>query len=189
MAKIPFFFLAMLFIPSVSIADINKCLLDGRIVYTDQACPDKQALPFTPVDLNTATATEVTYTGNLWLKDRNGYQIASDASAKTNTPVLVYVYTDWCGYCKRLEQNYFADKAVQGTLAKFIKVRLNPEHSSADQQLFKTWGGSGYPTLYVQYPGQTPGRIPQPAARSSATGKEAFILMLEKHLTPFAHKQ
>jgi thiol:disulfide interchange protein len=158
----PFLLLCIAALSPGALADIHKCRVDGKIVYTDQVCADNKSLPFTLTELNTTASTQVSYKGNIWLTDNNGYSVASDASVKENTPVLIYGYTDWCGYCKKLNQVYFNDVAVQKTLAQFIKVKLNPEHSGTDDRLFKSWGGRGYPTLYVQYPHQQPREIQQP---------------------------
>lgn len=143
-------------------ADVHKCIVTGKIVYTDQICPDAQAAPLELPALNGAGATEVTYTGSLWLKDHYGYERAISAAAEEKLPVLIYAYTDWCGYCKTLESSYFKHTAIDKTLRKIIKVKINPEHSNADRLLFKNLGGSGYPALWIKPPDQPAQRIQDP---------------------------
>lgn len=46
---------------------------------------------------------------------------------KENRPVLVDFYTDWCGYCKKLDQNTFVDKEVVELASKAIPVKVNGE--------------------------------------------------------------
>jgi protein-disulfide isomerase-like protein with CxxC motif len=81
----------------------------------------------------------------------------------------------------------FPDSKVQSTMAGYVKVKFNPEHSAADRKLFKQWGGRGYPTLYIQT------RVNSPPVRaftpfSKHNGKwklmkkETFIGELESRL-------
>lgn len=147
---------------AMSQADVHKCLVDGKMVYTDQECPDDTAINFAPADLVTTAAGEVSYTGAIWLKDSSGYARAIEVGAKENLPVLIYGYTDWCGFCKKLEKTYFNDDRMKETLARFIKVKINPEHSRSDNELFTRLGGTGYPTLFIQHPNRPPQRISDP---------------------------
>jgi thiol-disulfide isomerase/thioredoxin len=182
-----FFFVTLL--PTTLWADIHKCIIDGKTVYTDQDCGDHQSLPFELIDINTTAATSTSYKGSIWLMDNNGYTIASEASVAEKAPVLIYGYTDWCQYCKKLEAMYFNDYKVNNVLAKFIKVKLNPEHSAKDKQLFNSMNGTGYPTLFIKYPNQAPQKIRLPSFKggdaSTPAAKEEFIAMLQTHLKPF----
>ncbi len=41
---------------------------------------------------------------------------------------LLYFYTDWCGYCRKLENNTFVDKEIAAYVNQnFIPVRINSE--------------------------------------------------------------
>ncbi len=41
---------------------------------------------------------------------------------------LLYFYTDWCGYCRKLEKNTFVDKKIAAYVNQnFIPVRINSE--------------------------------------------------------------
>lgn len=53
------------------------------------------------------------------------------ARNKTNPrPILVDVYTDWCGYCKRLDAYTFSDRhIVEYVNANFWAVKFNAEQS------------------------------------------------------------
>jgi thiol-disulfide isomerase/thioredoxin len=183
-------FLALL--SSGVMADIHKCEMDGKVVYTDKECAENKSLAFKLADLNTTPATEVTYKGSRWLRDNDGYALASDASVTENAPVLIYGHTDWCGYCKQLDSTLLSDSDVKNTLAQFIKVDFNPEHSAKDDRLFKSWGGRGYPTLFIQYPHQTPQKINNPFTqvngRFAMQSKETFIAQLQTYLKPFEKK-
>src|SRR5947207_7468946 len=87
-----------------------------------------------------------------WARWDTGLKSAS----ASNRPILVDVYTDWCGWCKRMDRDVYSRDDVRAYLNQhFILVRLNAE--SADEASF---GGrtltsralaqqlrvSGYPT-------------------------------------------
>ena len=47
---------------------------------------------------------------------------------KRNLPVLVDVYTDWCGWCKRMDRDVYAQPEVRDYLSrKFVTVKLDAE--------------------------------------------------------------
>jgi thiol:disulfide interchange protein len=46
-------------------------------------------------------------------------------------PVLVSFYTDWCGYCKKMDRSTFRDPSVIETLNRMVPVRVDAEDTSA----------------------------------------------------------
>ncbi len=59
-----------------------------------------------------------------WHKFDDGLALAK----KQNKYLLVDFYTDWCKWCKVMDERTYSDKDVQKTLNKyFVTVRLNPE--------------------------------------------------------------
>jgi pentatricopeptide repeat protein len=70
------------------------------------------------------------------------------SQAKNNkTLVMVDFYTDWCGWCKKLDADTYTDKTV-GELAKqFASVKVNPEkEGKAVGEKYKD-SVRGYPTI------------------------------------------
>jgi len=76
--------------------------------------------------------------------------------AKKPRKVVLDVYTDWCGWCKKMDKSTFADVNV-GKFAneKFYAVKLNAESKKivkykgremTEQELAASWRVSGYPT-------------------------------------------
>ncbi|MCO6494654.1 MAG: DUF255 domain-containing protein [Bacteroidetes bacterium] len=56
------------------------------------------------------------------------FQVGYDKAIKENKMIIVDVYTDWCGWCKRLDKNTYTNKEVIEKVNKhFIPVKLNPE--------------------------------------------------------------
>jgi thioredoxin-related protein len=52
------------------------------------------------------------------------------AASGSQRPVIVDVYTDWCGWCKRMDRDVYGRSDVSGYLNDhFVMVRLNAESS------------------------------------------------------------
>lgn len=183
-----------LLVTTNGLAQINKCNINGKTVYTDKACPDDSASQLHLKPLNTTStrapvsnstnSAKPNYKSSKWFSDHRGYARALKVSREQNVPIFIYAYTDWCGYCKKLKKEMLADARVKETLSGYVKVKINPEHSSADQKLFTQWGGKGFPTLYIQpqsdsSPARTSGPFTRQNGKWKMMEKEAFIGMLE----------
>jgi thioredoxin-related protein len=86
-------------------------------------------------------------------------------------PVLVDVYTDWCGWCKRMDRDVYARADVQDYLArKFVTVKLDAESGDAahyegraytSRTLAARFGVTGYPmTMFLSASGAHLGSVP-----------------------------
>jgi len=87
---------------------------------------------------STTTAAKTAFEKNdstLQFFDWNtGYML----SKKWNKILLVDVYTDWCGWCKVMDRETYANKSVIALLNKdFICVKFNPEVAN-DSLVFET---------------------------------------------------
>ena len=61
---------------------------------------------------------------------QSNYQEAVSKAKAEKKIVMVDLYTDWCGWCKRLDRDVYADSAVAAKLSSgFVSVKLNPEKS------------------------------------------------------------
>jgi thioredoxin-related protein len=101
----------------------------------------------------------------------------------TGRPVLVDVYTDWCGWCKRMDRDVYARRDVQDYLSrKFVTVKLNAEsnevaryqgRSLSSRALAARFGVNGYPTtIFLNSAGAYLGNVP------GYTPPEQFLQLL-----------
>ena len=122
------------------------------------APPSARKLPPAPAN---AAAPE-------WRAWNDGLKQAS----ATNRPVIVDVYTDWCGWCRRMDHDVYSKSEVADYLKKkFVTIRLNAESKDAAQyeghdytsrdlstQRFRV---SGYPTtIFLRSTGEHMANVP-----------------------------
>jgi thioredoxin-related protein len=76
------------------------------------------------------------------------YDAALETAKKDKKLVMVDLYTDWCGWCKKLDKDTYSDKDVAAKLTKdFIAVKVNPEKSQRNAKLSKDFGTTGFPHI------------------------------------------
>ena len=86
-------------------------------------------------------------------------------------PVLVDVYTDWCGWCRRMERDVYSRPEVKDYLSKkFVIVKLNAESNEAARYEGRSWTGrslasrfqvTGYPTtIFLRSNGEHLANLP-----------------------------
>lgn len=72
----------------------------------------------------------------VWLK----LEDAENARKKEKKPILIDLYTDWCGWCKVMDKKTYSDKNVVSYLSeKFYTVKLNAETKQA-----VVWAGKSF---------------------------------------------
>lgn len=68
-------------------------------------------------------------------------QQVTDSLKTEKRPVLIDLYTDWCGWCKVMDKKTYANKNVSEYLAKkFYSSKVDAESKQAIQ-----WNGKSYP--------------------------------------------
>ena len=121
---------------------------------------------------NKSSAESTSNSALTWNTFDQGVALAKEQHKK----VLVDVYTDWCGWCKKMDSDVYTDSKVIKTLtAKFVLVKLNAESNSkhvayqgkqfTEAEFAQAVGVSGYPsTLFFDSAGKPitllPGFVP-----------------------------
>ena len=90
------------------------------------------------------------------------YDQGLEQAKKNGKKVMVFFYTDWCGYCKRMNALTFTDEGVKKLLAdKFITVKVNGDSrntlqvdkaSITERELAAKYAVRGYPTIWFLEP-------------------------------------
>jgi thiol-disulfide isomerase/thioredoxin len=82
-------------------------------------------------------------------KDAEGYEEALRLQPSSGKPIALYFYVDWCGYCARLEQGILSNQEVKRYLESILYVSINPDHGKAEEALFESFQGRGFPTFLI----------------------------------------
>lgn len=68
---------------------------------------------------------------------------------KTGKPIMMDFYTEWWGFCKRLDAETFTDAKVVALSKKFVNLKVNPEDTDhpENEEVRIKYGVSGYPAI------------------------------------------
>ena len=102
--------------------------------------------------------------------------------------ILAYLYTDWCGYCKKMEAETFTDQAVIDEMSdSYVWLKLNAETDEEGRQLQERFNITGYPGMILldgqgQEMERISGFVPAEAFRdrvaAAAGGPGSFVSLL-----------
>ena len=63
--------------------------------------------------------------------------------------VVVDVYTDWCGWCKKMDQTIYTDPKVIALSTRYVFLKLNAEDGGQGQRFASRLEVNGYPTTII----------------------------------------
>ena len=75
------------------------------------------------------------------------FEKALEISKQENKPIMMDVYTDWCGACKEMDKTTFANKDVIDNSSNFIALKFNPEKVSNGNDFLNKYSIIGFPTM------------------------------------------
>ncbi|HEX6904330.1 MAG TPA: thioredoxin family protein [Thermoanaerobaculia bacterium] len=94
-------------------------------------------------------AAKTARSGATWHQGAAGFQKAMQEAEADGLPLAVYFYTDWCPYCRQLDNELLNKRSVEEHLTHVVKVRINPEKGQAERQLANQYKVSGYPSFFM----------------------------------------
>ncbi len=75
---------------------------------------------------------------------RYDFDSALRSAESSGEPLMVDFYTDWCGWCKKLDNDTYMDSKVNDLARSFICVKINAD---SDQNTARKYNVSSYPTI------------------------------------------
>ena len=86
-----------------------------------------------------------------WLQGADGLfgAIESLQAEGASSPMVVYFYTDWCGYCRQFERELLGTEPVKKYFADVLAVRINPESGAREREIAEYYRVSGFPAFFV----------------------------------------
>jgi len=69
-------------------------------------------------------------------------------SKETGKPVFIDFTTDWCGWCKKLDKDTYAQASGADAMKAFVNVRIDAEKGEG-KDVAKRYGVKSYPTLVI----------------------------------------
>jgi thiol:disulfide interchange protein len=149
--------LSLLFVTGIAGADdVYRCTVNGKTVFTDKPC-DGEQLKFKAINtlppavvLPPEKTDKTEYNSSKWYYNARGYKTALKVSRRYDVPIFIYYQADWCGYCRKLENNILYKPNVKKSLRYLVKVQITPENGGRERGLFDLMGGTGYPTIVTQ---------------------------------------
>jgi thiol:disulfide interchange protein len=103
---------------------------------------------------------------------RDAIQIAKDEDKL----IVVDVYTDWCGWCKKMDTNIYANPVIVGLSQQEVFLKLNAEDGDEGQEFARRMGVRGFPTTIVLNEKGNP----VAAQRGYISSPQAFIDLVER---------
>ena len=89
----------------------------------------------------------------------DNFEQAMQSASKSNKPIILYFTgSDWCGWCKKMDQEVFSSPAFAEEVGhKFVFVKVDfpmnsklPEaQARQNAQLKQRYGVTGYPTIVI----------------------------------------
>jgi thiol:disulfide interchange protein len=81
-----------------------------------------------------------------WQRDLHRAGEAARAEGKL---IVADVYTDWCGWCRKMDETIYSDPAIVALSRQQVFVKVNAEDRGEGQRFAQQMGVRGYPTTIV----------------------------------------
>ena len=121
----------------------------------------------------------ITYASMTAPKHPSEYKIGItyDEAIKSDKPMLIVFYADWCGYCLKFMPKFKILSNIYKD--KYNFVMLNAEATPENIKLTQNYGITGFPTVYISDP-KYDNRVLMPNAFYQDLGK--FRIEIDRYL-------
>ena len=89
------------------------------------------------------------FDGEIWMQGADGLYEAIRVLEESPQAMVVYFYTDWCGYCRQFERELLGTSEVKEYFEDVLTVRINPEQGADERKIADYYGVQGYPGFFV----------------------------------------
>ena len=83
-------------------------------------------------------------------------KLAQKVAKEKNLPIYIHFTTDWCPYCRKMENENYKTAEGQEALKEYVPVLLNctkgARNAAAYDKLREQYGGTGYPFIVLVTP-------------------------------------
>ena len=124
-------------------------------------------------------STAAAVTANIWHTTPADCERVQEKAKEENKSFILFFYVDWCGYCKKLKTNFLEKPEVEQVLAKYYRVKINPEKGAEEKALANKYGVHGFPNFMVVRPDGSRIRIHPFKQGGKVWTVEEFISNLE----------
>ncbi|MGB5685442.1 MAG: thioredoxin fold domain-containing protein [Candidatus Electrothrix sp.] len=91
-------------------------------------------------------------TTDTWYTKASNFEKIEKAAKEKNKPYIFFVYTDWCGFCKKMNEKYFSNPEIKQILSKYYRIKINPDNGEEEKALTNKKGVQGYPDFRIVHP-------------------------------------
>ena len=104
------------------------------------------AMTGTEVSPSLTRSPEVVRGSVAWHRDlRRAFDVARDEDKL----VIADVYTDWCGWCKKMDKTIYSDPSIVALSGRQVFVKVDAEDGGEGQRFAQRMGIRGYPTTII----------------------------------------
>ncbi|MCW5201347.1 thioredoxin family protein [Desulfobulbus sp. US4] len=91
-------------------------------------------------------------TTSKWYTKASSFEKIEKAAQKKDKPYILFFYTDWCGYCKKMNKKYLTNAKIRQILSKHYRIKINPDNGEEEKALANEKGVNGYPDFRIVHP-------------------------------------
>lgn len=142
--------------PTQALPDLSAAAFTTARPVPSPTIPDASAEAFAaPRVVPPFAGATLVRTPSTWYQGASGYESALAEARADNKPMTVYFRTDWCPACRQFDSHLLGTAEVSDFLRYVVKVQINPEAGTAENEISKRYGVHSYPSFFMHRPGET----------------------------------